>query len=276
MEFYPLVRGVRLPEVYHLGFNGTHFEIYVDPIYWLQFVEAAGEGTDYAKSQGPAYVPPRQSGGSFGQYGCATVVSNTLEGFTCIQVPATEVISEDGEIVVSMRSLGHTLASIMFILMYLLNGAIKKDEEGERGAQQLFVLETFVSPRAEYHGAGLELSVSPRARKYLESLGSGYCIEEAIAAKRDHYLSEDANRKEVVRFLFANDFMVGIKQYGTLDMKTMGNCACLGVMPRDFGEEGYCITSHNVDTVSQQFNLLVGIAYVWQMVRGCVRMQDKI
>ncbi len=268
---FPLVRGKKLPEVYHLGFSGMHFQIFVTLEYWLKFVNLTGVRTHYASRLGQEYVPPSIFGGSFGWYGCARV-SKSLDGFVCIEVPAFVDESNAVEPVAQMRDLGGTFASILFILQNLLHEEDEQNVEAEQGSPaQLFVVETFLSqePR-HFHGAGLQLYVSTQARKYLESLGSNIDLERAIEAMKAHFFQPHVEGQLHCKS-WHGDFVVRLRDNGVLHMNTRGNCACLGTAPRDFGDRGCQLSSHNVDTVSQQFNLLVGIAFVWQMVREGLR-----
>lgn len=272
MEFHSLVDGKALPEVYHFGFNGTHFEIFLDPAYWLQFVELTQQGTYYASNQGKAYVPPAISGGAFGQHGTANA-SKAPDGFMmCIKVPAFLENPDDENQAVPIRDLGHTLASILFLLQHLLHEADEASEEVKQTSPgQLFVVETFVAREpGQPHGAGLGLSLSPVARKFLETLGEGVCIDKAVSAMVNHHWNSFTRGKPKPQVWYG-DFVVRLRKHGVLHLNTRGNCACLGTMPRDFGDRGYYLSSHNVDTVFQQFSLLVGIASIWQMVRNGVR-----
>lgn len=271
MEFHPLVQGRRLPEVYHLGFNGTHLQVFTPFAYWCKFVELTGSGTHFASSQSKEYVPPSLTTGSFGWYGCAGI-SRGLDGLVCISVPAFIDESNTVEHAVQVRDLGHTLANIFFILQQLLNEEGKQSVEMEQKSNtQLFVVETFVAREpGQFHGAGIGLSVSPSARKYLETLDRGMEFEMAIESMKSHFFMPYTD-EEIHRRSWHGDFVIRLRDNGVLHMNTQGNCACLGAMPRDFGDEGCYLSSHNVDTVRQQFNLLVGIASVWQMVRDGLR-----
>lgn len=284
MTFHSVVMGKKLPEVYHFGYNGTHFQILIPFMYWVQFVNLAGPGTPYASGQGEAYVPPVISGGAFGQHGCARF-SKTLGRSAVIEVPAFLENPNAENQVVTMRVLGHTLASILFILQQILYDAEKQKGEAKQGStpvldtkpagSQLFVLETIVAREpGQFHGAGLELSVSTSARKYLEAFGSQIELEGAMEAMKLHFFMPHVDG-QLNRNSRYSDFVVQVRDNGVLHMNTRGNCACLGTMPRDFGDRGYSLSSHNVDTVAQQFNLLVGVAYVWQMVRDGLLAQAQ-
>lgn len=269
MEFFPAVHGKKLPEVYHFGFSGTHFQVFLPFAYWSQFVDLAGKSTHYALKQSQAYIPPIISGEAFGQHGCANA-SKTLDGSVCIEIPTFSEKTDDENQRVSLRDFGHTLSGILFILQYLLYRADERKEKAKQGISQLFVLETAMARESGFHSAGLGLSVSPLARRYLEKLGKDIVFDRAVKGMEDHLYS---GRKELTRS-FHGDFAVRLREYGVLHMHTVGNCACLGTMPHHFGDnEGYYLSSHNVDTMFQQFNLLVGIAYVWQMVRDGVHAQ---
>ncbi|OHA79416.1 MAG: hypothetical protein A2747_03225 [Candidatus Yonathbacteria bacterium RIFCSPHIGHO2_01_FULL_44_41] len=276
--------GKKLPEVYHFGYNGTHFQILIPFMYWVQFVNLTGKETQYASDQGQAYVPPSVLGGSFGQHGCARF-SKTLGRSAVIEVPAFLENPDDENQIVGMRDLGHTLSSILFILQHILHDADegKKDVAEQESSpvldtkpagSQLFVLETIVAREpGQFHGAGLGLSLSPVARKYLESLGKGVDLDGAMESMKEHFFMPYADEKFRNR-AWHGDFVIRLREYGVLHLNTRGNCACMGTEPKDFGDRGYSLLSHNVDTVAQQFNLLVGIANVWQMVRGGLRAQS--
>lgn len=272
MEFHSLVDGKKLPEIYHFGFSGTHFEIFLSPTYWLQFVNATQQGTYYASNQGKAYAPPVISGGAFGQHGTANA-SHAPDGFMmCIRVPAFLKNPDDVTNIVTMRVLGHTLSSILFILNHLLHETDKSNEEViPQALLQLFVIETYIShDLRQPHGAGLDLSLSPVARKFLKALGNSVCIDKAMTAMSNHHWNSSAKGKPKPQAWYG-DFVVRLREHGVLHLNTRGDCACLGTIPREFGERGCYLSSHNVDTVFQQFNLLVGIAYIWQMVRNEVK-----
>lgn len=264
MEFHPLVEGKKLPEVYHFGYSGTHFQVFLNPIYWFKFVGLTEKGTYYAEHQGKDYVPPIVNGGSFGQHGMANA-SDTDNGFICIRVPAYIENPDDENQVVTMRTLGMTLQSILFLVNHLLHDVDKQEEEVVlQTAQQLFVVGTYVANKpGQPHGAGLDLSLSYLSRKYLKDKGDNIFIAGAVEQMEKHYHLQS---KKIYK-LHRGAIDVHIRTNGVLHMHTNGNCACLGAMPRNFGEMGCYLSSHNVDTVFQQFNLLVGIAYIWQMVR---------
>ncbi len=267
MEFFSLVNGKKLPEVYHLSFSGTHFQIFLNFAYWSYFVELAGNGTYNSLGQGQAYVSPDVFGGGFGQHSCANA-SKTLDGSVCISVPAFLEKNDDENKIITMRVLGQTLSSILFILQHLLYEIEEQNEElVQGGQQQLFVLETAVARESGFHSAGLGLSLSPLARKYLEGLGKNITIGKAGEAMGEHYRQMNSGDEETV-LLFRHEFEVRLREHGVLGMRTAGNCACLGTMPQNFGDMGCYLSSHNVDAVAQQFSLLVGIAHVWQLVRN--------
>ncbi len=268
MEFFPLVRGKRLPEVYHFGFSGTHFQVFMPLVYWLKFVNLTGAETHYASRQGQEYIPPSIFGGSFGRYGCARV-SKGLNGFVCVEVPSFVDEGNTVEPAAQMRDFGNTLANIFCILQHLLCEEDEQNVEVGQGLpSQLFVVGTFVARElGQPHGAGLGLSVSTLARKYLEDLGDNVLLVGAVEQMEKHWQTQS---KKIYK-LYRGSIDVHVRTNGVLHMYTIGSCACLGTMPRDFGDRGYSLSSHNVDTVAQQFNLLVGIASVWQMVRDGVR-----
>lgn len=270
MELYPLVDGVILPEVYHFSFSGTHFEIFLNPKYWVQFVEYTGAGTEYSTWQGESFVPPKLSGGDFGQRGCACA-SRNFEGFMCIKIPAfvTKLDYETSRDL--MRTYAHTLSSILSALQQMLYESMEQVEPAIHRLPQLFCLNTHVGLATDLHSAGLDLSLSPLSRRYLEKVGDAVVYEDAIEAMEEHYWRIHPGAEKEIG-LFPGAVMVRITQNGVPHLHTVGECACLGAMPENFGDGRGChLHSHNVDSVYQQFNLLVGVAYIWQAVRDGLR-----
>lgn len=274
MQFYPLVRGKKIPEIYHFGFNGTHFQIFVSFEFWSLFVELAGKKARYFSMNGPEYVPPTISGGEFGHHGC----SNTEEivgSSMCIKIPAFIEKDDDREQGFSIKDLGFTLLSVLDILRHLLFDVEERNEEPTQNNLQLFELETFISDGPGFrYSAGLELSLSPSSRKYLEMLGQNIILDKATDLMRAHMLKMFPSR-EGSSFLHSYP-RITLRERGVLGLVTEGNCACLGTAPDSFrDDEGCYLTSHNIDHISQQFNLLVGVASVWQMVRSGLVVAPK-
>jgi len=268
-SLFPLTHGEPLPEVYHLSFNGTHFEIFMNSTYWEKFVKIASE-THFPKNMGPTYVPPSMTKPTFGFYGCAEV-THTLDGYTCLRVPALLAPNDEGNPANNMRAFGETLSSIFIVLAHLVYDARESKEFcAPECVPQLFALETFISHEERFHGAGFTFSISHSALKYLESLGKRH-LPRAIESMEHHFFAQSCRDDDDNIRLFRGSMDCRIQEYGILHMHTVGNCACLGVMPQDFGRYGCGLSTHNVDTISQQFNLLVGIAYIWQMVRDALR-----
>ena len=151
---------------------------------------------------------------------------------------------------------------------------VTKDNVCEVSNPQLFVVNTYIGSIGEhFHAAGLELTLSSFARVFLEKMGEGVGLDKAMKAMINHhnlfYKDEDNHRSESY---LRHSFNVHTRTNGVLHLNTMGNCACLGTMPEKFdSDEGCHLSSHNVDTVYQQFSLLVAIAYIWQMVRDGLR-----
>lgn len=265
MELYSMIRGKKIPEVYHFGFNGTHFQTFIPFVYWSRFVDMFCRFRDHQK-----YVPLLISGGVFGQQGCANA-TKMPDGSIRIEISA---FGDEGQ-KVFLRDLGQTLSGVLRVLKYLLAEEDEQKEEITQGISQLFVLNTFVSLELGFHSAGMEMTTSPLSRRYFEGLGENIILDEARNAMRAHMLRMFPSREG--SSLLHSYPRITLRERGVLDLATEGNCACFGTAPRDFGEnEGYHLTSHNIDYISQQFNLLVGVASVWQMVRNGLVEQSKI
>jgi hypothetical protein len=263
MSFYPVEQGKAIPEIYHFSYDGSHFNIFLTKDLWFQFVQASCAETECAKNLGLNYQAPVFGGGNFGFFASAIAIKDS-NGVVCIKIPAFVNTTSAKKRAVSMRNLGVCLSNIFYTLRYLLNKVSKDMPFSTSERSQLFVIETFVLPEPGFHSAGLNLTVSGSARQYFADMSKNTTLTDAISAMKNHYLAErlSSGRKSNVNCI------VYIRKNGVIQMNTVGDCACLGALPREFEEkEGYTLESHNIDYVSQQFNLLVGIASLWQTVR---------
>jgi hypothetical protein len=273
VEHNPVIESYNLPEVYHLGYNGTHFEICLNPTYWDKYIRLAGAGTPYATKMGPTYIPPSIFGGKFGFYGCATVI-NTPEGFSCIRIPA---LTEKGEqdLKMSLHTFGATLSSVLFCLnhlLYLAHDAKEKAMPGENF--QLFAVRTHVGHNPAFHKVNLSLATSLLSIEFLTRFGSEYSFLDTTEEMEDHYITQVARDGEVVRLL-PRAVECHFYNYGALFFRTIGGeRVTLEVLPEDFSNKMRCLSGRNVETVLQQFNLLVGVASVWQLVRDGIRLGE--
>jgi hypothetical protein len=109
-----------------------------------------------------------------------------------------------------------------------------------------------------YHAASFDAYFAAPAVKIFAD-HSRETIPSAQNAMLQHYIAGARNKHEVK--LMSSLFRARIRELGTLDYSTAGNCACFGAMPESYNlEHGLTLTSHNIDTAWQQFNLLVGLA----------------
>src|SRR3989339_1338756 len=79
MKLFELVHGKMVPEVYSLGFTGTHFQFLVLPHIWLKIVAHAEHGTYFTSSQKNGFTPPDKKESPWGVAECATI-SHLLDG----------------------------------------------------------------------------------------------------------------------------------------------------------------------------------------------------
>lgn len=257
MECFELVRGKSLSEMYYLGFNGTHFQIFLHRACWpmvVSIINRAGNRLDEDCGL-KEYVVLTEDGDRFGMYGCAHI--ETVGEHIRIEVPAFSTKKTDCTPgLVHFARVIRTLLWTFSMIIIEETGSLKIE-----GSQQLFTVETMFCE----HSSPIFLSVSLAARKYLESLGEGR-IEEARSSMYAHYQNVTSSKTSVVSI---HSFEAKIGKRGVLSFKTDGNCACLsGVRPDNVDEwKGYYLHSHNVDYSMQQLNLLCGVASVWQMVR---------
>lgn len=272
MEHYQLKRGDIYPEFYHIGCTGTHLQIFLSKEGWSRYVDVSGSKGPYAENQGSSFTPPRHEGGNFG-FSNSAEVNETLDGMMCIEVPIFSE-KEDGERIAEMEASISTISSILFILTYILFDQEQtpvSDELLPKGVMpQLFCLSVYLGEYSRPGSYGINFTVSPRARLYLGKI-DGESLARGPRLMREHYerfYSPDAS----VHFSDF-DFILGLRRENVLTFKTLGNCACLGSSPPSDPKEGYSTSSHNVDTTYQQTNLLVGVAYVWQVVRDGILLE---
>lgn len=267
MEFISIKKGERFPEIYSLGFDGVHIQLFVSEVCWNRFVMLTGEGTLYAEKLGSAFVPPCKEGGAFGAASSA-LAERELDGTMCIRIAAyTDSPHDDGRargMAPKVKTLAHILV-MMSVIACEMDAAHTTCEDEE--LSQLFLLNTYEGRGSSNGSWGLECTVSPQARRVLRGL-DGEVAHKATIAMCEHYQKYYVYDPRYTPAL--GDFYLRVEN-GVIHMKTFGFCSCLGTHPPYTEEEGYHLTSHNVDHASQQLNLLVGLAHVWQAVRARVK-----
>jgi len=268
MKSFDLVGGKLIPEVYSLGFTGTHFQFLVQLNIWLKIVALAKHGTYFALSHKNGFVPPDKKESPWGIAECATI-SHLLDGHIAINIPAVPLQGQE-DFWDEMRNYAHTVDLLTRLLYHIMTEHKKECVPG--CAPQLFHIGTYVGEAGQFHGAALDLSVSLTARLYLHGLGEGICLKDTVRSMQEHHKELFSGDKGRSFGFFSEDFRASLRERGLLDFKTLGNCACLGANPSSFDDdEGCYLSSHNVDNVSQQFNLLVAIASVWQKVHDGIQ-----
>jgi hypothetical protein len=264
MECYPLSRGDKIPRIYDFGFDGKCFQIILEEKYWIRFVEIAGKGTYFAQAQGSLFVTPASDKDFFGFQGFGKV-TRLLTGNVCVEIPSFSLATGDDH-AREICSYAETMRVVLIILRCILSEVNEKKIDHGNDLQ-LFVLETYLGNYGDFHAAGLEITFSPSARVFLEKMGNNIRLDKAVQGMVDHHYKSYPEESSSGSYL-RHSFDARIRTNGVLHINTLGNCACLGTMPRDFDQtEGYRLASHNVDTIYQQFSLLVAIASVWQMLR---------
>lgn len=268
MEFHPMIRGKVYPEFYHIGFTGTHFQCFLSDEVWEYIVNLIGAGSRYAERQGIRFIPPAHGGGVWG-FDSSGCTQRTLEGDLCVEVRAVcDTTRTDG---VRSGEMGISARTITTLFWGLYHFAFDLSEEYPDGVvlspgvlPQLFLPATYIADPMVPGGYGIEVTVSPQARKILADHLTTDLTQGSHMMRR--HMESIYGEDELTGFS-DYDFSIFVRESGMLNFKTLGNCACLGGPPvRDVGA-GYCLSSHNVDTSHQQMNLLVGVVYVWQAVR---------
>lgn len=262
MEFFPITSwGKPYREFYHLSYSDDEFKLCLYGEIWKAIVSLTKEGTHFASRHGSSFMPPAEKGGlwGFGGTSNADILSDEWVMVSVMSVPKLRG-NHQVEITNSAKTLSLMLDLIMF---YAHDNAGQLILENDQNPQ-LFHMETIVAEKL--HGGSFDLSVSLQARKYLCRLGKSY-IDGARCSMFDHWKKFHLGKSNIK--VSPSWFDVHTRGRGLLHISTLGNCACLGTAPDSFSdEEGCYLTSHNVDTSYQQFNMIVAIAYIWQMVRS--------
>lgn len=265
MEFDPIIKGEKFPEIYHMGFNGTHFQIFLRLADWPRVVELMGRLSEriylsYGKEEN---AMPSQKGGSFGILGCAS--SQIVGDIVHIEIPVFP--KDDKTYATEINAFAGTMDGLLRAISYVLSEHEKAGSLTNAMPYQLFDVGTMACENSR----PIFLTVSSFARAYLEKVGEG-SPEDIVSAMEGHYQNMFNDRSSS-----RCNFRATIREKGILSFHTPGNCACLSGVNPDYlmDGHGYYLHSHNMDHVAQQFNILVGVASVWQMVRDGLVGQSK-
>ena len=262
MEFYPLMNNEKkIRELYYLSFTGTHFEFVVDQDDWRGIIERIGNGTPFALRQEADYIPP-SGNAPWGIEGCCTV-NVLLNGRVSLTIPAVPAILDTEGPYAHIQPYARTIVIMTKVLSSMLYEISKDEDACVPVREQLFHTQTVLF--SGFHGASLDLTVSHTAAEYLASCGEEKECTPAVRAMRSHYHALFLPDEELGYIRRGIDVVLRTK--GLLHLNTVGDCACMGAIPQHHDDKGYYLSSHNVDGAHQQFNLLVGIASLWNMVR---------
>lgn len=261
MEFFPITSfGKPYREFYHLSFSEVYFKLHFNVEIWKSIVFHIKSGTYFAGRQPGSYIPPTEEGGLWG-YGGSTNTEVLDNGSVVVSMRRAPALGEN-----NLEEITHSAKTLSLILNMIMSYAYDNEdklklEQGQK--PQLFHLETIVAKG--FHGGSFDLSVSLQARQFLCRFGESR-LDETRHLMCEHWkklFGNDKNKK-----VNPSWFDVRTKGRGLLHIITLGDCACLGTSPDSFSDdEGCYLVSHNVDTLYQQFNMIVAIAHIWQMVR---------
>lgn len=246
--------GLTRPELWHMNAkNGAIL---------ISFTEKGYEilETMLEKMEGAAHMRPSLSQ-SWGIEGVFPSVTKKNDYTLCINI---KLQKNDTQRKLVCRS----LSSLFDILNYVVSGeAEEKRNPYPKEQVQLFSMNTFYSQTATYHGAGMEVSISPESAKFLIE-HSEQSIPGVYEAMKTHHLTKYPKDRRTNFGGFFGGLSGVIREKGTLSFATCGNCACLGHMPIEIQEgQGLYIDSHNLDTSWQQLSMVIGVATTWKWVR---------
>ncbi len=169
---------------------------------------------------------------------------------------------------VGRKSIANSLSYLTSMLDIDVVVAVSEKRSPHKGEQiQLFSMETYFREDAPFHGAAMDISISPEAAEFLVA-HSHQEIPGVQKAMRQHNNALYPRDKRKSKSYFGTDLTGVIREKGTLRFITSGNCACLGQMPEmPEKDEGLYLDSHNLDTSWQQLSMIVGVAETWKWVR---------
>lgn len=250
-------KGIR--ELYYLDFDGTHLKFIMRQGVYLEILSLI-------KSRYKILAARLFDMNLSDFFSCSEMV-HIGEDLVSVNISITEALNHRQDGHEKALLCGSVISDIFFALGELIFDLPKYS--GGR-TKQLFHVNTIA--RKGLHGGSFDLTVSLPARTYLQSLGENIDLKKISKTMYEHYVLVNGASEYTLN---SHCFRVQLRERGLLNMVTMGDCACLGTSPdklRD--DEGYYLSSHNMDTVSQQFNMLVGIASIWKMVRDGIE-KDK-
>lgn len=272
MRLFSKVQGALHPtRVYGVAYHQGYFVITITKHVWEEIIVKSFTGWfgDAPKDKIEAYFKcefskPTLSSTEFGAQNCCKI--RTRDNRVRLFFPFTKDVMPKGRLgeeeFENIRAVGLTLSNV-FRFLNTANKVSDSEVEvsafplGDNSIPQLFEIETYVG-NGGYHSGGFNVYFTSTLVEILNQ-HSNHDLLFAKKAMIHHYVCNLRYKSEIN--LWSEQFRAHIRQLGTLDYRTTGDCACLGAMPdADNFVEGLKLDTHNVDTLWQQFNLLVGVA----------------
>ncbi len=245
--------GITIPELWYLRAKEGDIFITLTDLCWkiLQTLPALQENM----------LPNIEE--SWGVGKVFTPVKKSKDGYT-LQIPLASQVNTEAQ-----KDICRSLSTLTEVLVFLIQAEAEEKRQPRAGEQvQLFSMNTYYNEAMPRHGAGMEVSMSPEAATFLVARSMTIIPGVHKAMKVQHAAQFPKHKKIKAGGLF-NGLTGVIREKGTLDYKTFGDCACLGKMPEDIQEnEGLHIESHNLDHSWQQLNMIIGVATTWEWVRN--------
>lgn len=292
MKVYELIRPsingktyTGLASIYWLKYYKEYLQIHMTHECWGCVLDYFSKWTPEKILEyfGDTFIVPTIDKETCGFNGCVRVEKgeNVTIFFPITQntiAPDTKEVPHGG-----YRKHGFMLSVMLDHINYLLNSHLQKNhlvkECLSNEIPQLFGVNTIANPKEQgYHSASLFLSVSVPATQFLLKQSKFIGVPHGGKNMLEHYLAMYPEEKKSDNHWYLSTTLVaGIREHATLHFKTSGNCACMGDMPKERrADRGMEISSHNVDTIQQQFNLLVGIATLWDWVREEIKKEKGL
>ncbi len=152
----------------------------------------------------------------------------------------------------------------MLNIMFLLLSIIEDDYLVNSQYKQLMIIESLgvTSGLSHSYISGSVSSIFKNSSDFLFERGNKN--HQEVLKNMQYVYSEYSSERNKSSFRFSVD------NGGQFGLSVPGDCCCLSIPYDELGElkDVSRFASHNVDGITQQFSLLIGLATMWEIVRN--------
>jgi hypothetical protein len=170
---------------------------------------------------------------------------------------------------IGRKNVCKSLSGFFRIINYVVLFEVEEERQPRDDERlQLLCVDTYWGEEAMNHSYGMGVSMSPETALFLIRHSQEEIPGVRKAMLIHHKVLYPEIHKERNPRSFMGWFTGVIRELGTISFITMGDCACLGQMPKETQlDEGLYADSHNLDNPGQQLNMIVGISIMWEWVQ---------